>query len=338
MVALAKKGKLKPMPVETRPAQRSERARSRICKAGRVVGRVVLDFEADRGVKRKPADTTAQHVALAGRRGAGESTRRGVRLAGAAVLRVQRSGRGGRRRRLPAHLPRRRARLQACCSTSFPRARSSSSAPTTRRDSVSVAVLRRCFGVQLRGRWRCGASRFAPTTPRSCSSPRRAPAVRHAPRQRQRASRARPSAACTRCAACSSFRRSSDGTVMRWFVPPTRARTRPASASRSARCWSSRSSPRPKKSTPRFRASSSAALAALRRIPDREPDRLAGAARRGAQAAAQPADAEARRDAGRARLPHRGASSTRRSPSRRATARSRSARSSPTWAWSTPRW
>ena len=44
VVALAKKGKLKPMPVETRPAQEVNGALEDL-KAGRVVGRVVLDFE-----------------------------------------------------------------------------------------------------------------------------------------------------------------------------------------------------------------------------------------------------------------------------------------------------
>ncbi len=45
MVALAKKGKLKPMPVETRPGSEANRALEDL-NAGRVVGRVVLDFEA----------------------------------------------------------------------------------------------------------------------------------------------------------------------------------------------------------------------------------------------------------------------------------------------------
>jgi D-arabinose 1-dehydrogenase-like Zn-dependent alcohol dehydrogenase len=44
VVALAKKGKLKPMPVETRPAQEVNGALEDL-HAGRVVGRVVLDFE-----------------------------------------------------------------------------------------------------------------------------------------------------------------------------------------------------------------------------------------------------------------------------------------------------
>jgi len=44
VVALAKKGKLKPMPVETRPAQEVNGALDDL-QAGRVVGRVVLDFE-----------------------------------------------------------------------------------------------------------------------------------------------------------------------------------------------------------------------------------------------------------------------------------------------------
>ncbi len=44
VVALAKKGRLKPLPVETRPADRANSALEDL-KAGRVVGRVVLDFE-----------------------------------------------------------------------------------------------------------------------------------------------------------------------------------------------------------------------------------------------------------------------------------------------------
>ena len=44
VVALAKKGKLKPLPVETRPAAEANAALEDL-KAGRVVGRVVLDFE-----------------------------------------------------------------------------------------------------------------------------------------------------------------------------------------------------------------------------------------------------------------------------------------------------
>jgi D-arabinose 1-dehydrogenase-like Zn-dependent alcohol dehydrogenase len=44
VVALAKKGKLKPLPVETRPAARVNGALEDL-KAGRVAGRVVLDFE-----------------------------------------------------------------------------------------------------------------------------------------------------------------------------------------------------------------------------------------------------------------------------------------------------
>jgi D-arabinose 1-dehydrogenase-like Zn-dependent alcohol dehydrogenase len=44
VVALARKGKLKPMPVETRPAQEVNGALQDL-NAGRVVGRVVLDFE-----------------------------------------------------------------------------------------------------------------------------------------------------------------------------------------------------------------------------------------------------------------------------------------------------
>ena len=45
VVALAKKRKLKPLPVETRPAAEANAALEDL-KAGRVVGRVVLDFEA----------------------------------------------------------------------------------------------------------------------------------------------------------------------------------------------------------------------------------------------------------------------------------------------------
>ena len=45
VVALAKKKKLKPMPVATRPAAEAPRALEDL-KAGRIVGRVVLDFEA----------------------------------------------------------------------------------------------------------------------------------------------------------------------------------------------------------------------------------------------------------------------------------------------------
>jgi D-arabinose 1-dehydrogenase-like Zn-dependent alcohol dehydrogenase len=44
VVALAKKRKLKPMPVETRPAGEANRALEDLL-AGRVIGRVVLDFE-----------------------------------------------------------------------------------------------------------------------------------------------------------------------------------------------------------------------------------------------------------------------------------------------------
>jgi D-arabinose 1-dehydrogenase-like Zn-dependent alcohol dehydrogenase len=44
VVALAKKGKLKPMPVETRPAEQAYQSLEDL-KGGRVVGRVVLDFE-----------------------------------------------------------------------------------------------------------------------------------------------------------------------------------------------------------------------------------------------------------------------------------------------------
>jgi D-arabinose 1-dehydrogenase-like Zn-dependent alcohol dehydrogenase len=45
VVALAKKGKLKPMPVATRPAAEANRALEDLI-AGKVIGRVVLDFEA----------------------------------------------------------------------------------------------------------------------------------------------------------------------------------------------------------------------------------------------------------------------------------------------------
>ena len=44
VVALAKKGKLKPMPVETRPAEQAFQSLEDL-KGGRVVGRVVLDFD-----------------------------------------------------------------------------------------------------------------------------------------------------------------------------------------------------------------------------------------------------------------------------------------------------
>ncbi len=44
VVALAKKGKLRPAPVETRPADEANAALEDL-KAGRVLGRVVLDFE-----------------------------------------------------------------------------------------------------------------------------------------------------------------------------------------------------------------------------------------------------------------------------------------------------
>src|SRR5207237_8144048 len=44
VVALAKKGKLKPLPVSTRPGQEANAALEDL-KAGRVVGRVVLDFQ-----------------------------------------------------------------------------------------------------------------------------------------------------------------------------------------------------------------------------------------------------------------------------------------------------
>jgi D-arabinose 1-dehydrogenase-like Zn-dependent alcohol dehydrogenase len=45
VVALAKKGKLKPLPVATRPGSEANAALDDL-HAGRVVGRVVLDFEA----------------------------------------------------------------------------------------------------------------------------------------------------------------------------------------------------------------------------------------------------------------------------------------------------
>ena len=45
VVALAKKKKLKPAPIETRPAERANESLEDL-KAGRVVGRVVLDFSA----------------------------------------------------------------------------------------------------------------------------------------------------------------------------------------------------------------------------------------------------------------------------------------------------
>ena len=44
VVALAKKGKLKPLPLTTRPGAEASAALEDL-KAGRVVGRVVLDFE-----------------------------------------------------------------------------------------------------------------------------------------------------------------------------------------------------------------------------------------------------------------------------------------------------
>jgi D-arabinose 1-dehydrogenase-like Zn-dependent alcohol dehydrogenase len=44
VVALAKEGRLKPMPIETRPAEAANEALEAL-KAGRVVGRLVLDFE-----------------------------------------------------------------------------------------------------------------------------------------------------------------------------------------------------------------------------------------------------------------------------------------------------
>jgi len=43
-VALAKKRKIKATPVETRPSERANEALEDL-KAGRVLGRVVLDFE-----------------------------------------------------------------------------------------------------------------------------------------------------------------------------------------------------------------------------------------------------------------------------------------------------
>ena len=45
VVALAKKRKIRAAPVETRPADEASRALEDL-KAGRIVGRVVLDFEA----------------------------------------------------------------------------------------------------------------------------------------------------------------------------------------------------------------------------------------------------------------------------------------------------
>ena len=45
VVALVKRKKLRPAPVETRPAQRANEALEDL-KAGRVIGRVVLDFSA----------------------------------------------------------------------------------------------------------------------------------------------------------------------------------------------------------------------------------------------------------------------------------------------------
>ncbi|TMG77801.1 MAG: zinc-binding dehydrogenase, partial [Betaproteobacteria bacterium] len=45
VVALAKKGKLKPLPVSTRPGGKASAALEDL-KAGRVIGRLVLDFEA----------------------------------------------------------------------------------------------------------------------------------------------------------------------------------------------------------------------------------------------------------------------------------------------------
>ena len=45
VVALAKKGKLKPLPVSTRPGGEASAALEDL-KAGRVIGRLVLDFEA----------------------------------------------------------------------------------------------------------------------------------------------------------------------------------------------------------------------------------------------------------------------------------------------------
>ena len=44
VVALAKKGKIRPSPIETRPAEQANAALEDL-KAGRVLGRVVLDFE-----------------------------------------------------------------------------------------------------------------------------------------------------------------------------------------------------------------------------------------------------------------------------------------------------
>jgi D-arabinose 1-dehydrogenase-like Zn-dependent alcohol dehydrogenase len=45
VVALAKKKKIKPSPIETRPAEEANSALEDL-KAGRIIGRVVLDFEA----------------------------------------------------------------------------------------------------------------------------------------------------------------------------------------------------------------------------------------------------------------------------------------------------
>jgi D-arabinose 1-dehydrogenase-like Zn-dependent alcohol dehydrogenase len=44
VVALARKGKIKPPPVETRPASAANAALEDL-KAGKVLGRIVLDFE-----------------------------------------------------------------------------------------------------------------------------------------------------------------------------------------------------------------------------------------------------------------------------------------------------
>jgi len=45
VVALAKKKKIKPSPIETRPAHQANSALEDL-KNGRVLGRIVLDFEA----------------------------------------------------------------------------------------------------------------------------------------------------------------------------------------------------------------------------------------------------------------------------------------------------
>ena len=194
-------------------------------------------------------------------------------------------------------------RPPACCCPSCPKAQAAQ-VPRRRCGRLGQRRLRLAASAcSCAGRWRSGARRFAPTTPRS-SIPRpngsRSPCASSTATR----SRARPSAACTRCAACSCFRRIATAPSRAGSCPRTRP-TRPASASRSAKCWWSEKLATPEAVDAALSQPDGAALAALRRIPDREPDRVAGAARRGAQAAAQPADPEARRDAGRARLPHR---------------------------------